>query len=181
MALEVLADIAKNLPTSTPIVFASRHGEALRSFGLIRELHTEGSVSPQSFSLSVHNATAGIHTIALGCHANVTALAGSQATGDALLTEAMGLLLDGAQSVLVVACDEPLPDCYRPYLDEPQAPFAWAAELIAGDQFMWRDTPSHPCTHALPELLATFLFLIDTQHNRPAPRHWQHKQAELSC
>lgn len=181
MALEALAAVARDLPAATPVVFASRHGETLRSLGLIRELLAEGSVSPQSFSLSVHNATVGIHTIALGSHANVTALAGGQATGDALLTEAMGLLFIEAESVLVVACDETLPDSYLPYTDEPQAPFAWAAELVRGDEFFWSEQARPFTPEKLPELLATLFFLIAPDHQTTAFGHWLRQGAMPAC
>lgn len=177
MALECLAAVSRDVPADTAVVFASRHGEALRSQGLIRELLAEESVSPQSFSLSVHNATLGLYTIANSCHANVTALAGGNATASALLTEAMGLLADGAASVLVVACDEVLPDCYAGYADEPQAPFAWAAELVAGNEFVASNQPKGPESTNLPELLDLFRFLIDP--TQPAwgtvsgAPHWQ--------
>lgn len=177
MALECLAAVAHNTPVDTPIVFASRHGEALRSHALIRELLCEQSVSPQSFSLSVHNATLGLYTIATGCHANVTALAGVNATASALLTEAMGLLADGAASVLVVACDEVLPDSYAGYADEPQAPFAWAVELVAGNDFTPSIQSAVPAPRNLPELLDLFRFLIDPAqpawHASSGAQHWQ--------
>ena len=179
MALESLASVAQDVAADTPIIFASRHGETQRSLGLIRELIAEGSVSPQSFSLSVHNATIGLHTIAQASHANVTALAGGAATAQAILVEALGLLADGAESVLVVACDEILPECYAPYADEPQAPFAWAAELVVGDEFTPAAQIGTSALPALPELLGLFLFLIDPQ--QPAwgtdacALHWQRR------
>ncbi|MBS1157210.1 MAG: hypothetical protein H6R07_3134 [Proteobacteria bacterium] len=183
MALECLAAVSCDVPADTPVVFASRHGEALRSQGLIRELLDEESVSPQSFSLSVHNATLGLYTIANGCHANVTALAGSNATASALLTEAMGLLADGLASVLIIACDEMLPDCYASYADEPQAPFAWAAELVASDEFTPSIQPAVPASRNLPELLDLFRFLIDPQQPvwcaSSGALHWQ--RAGGSC
>ena len=181
MALESLSSVAKNVPDDTPIIYASRHGETHRSLGLIRELIAEGNVSPQSFSLSVHNATIGLYTIAKGCHANVTALAGGNASASAILNEAQGLLADGAKSVLLVACDEVLPECYAPYADEPQAPFAWAAELVAGDEFIPGTQQQATTAQNLPELLTLFRFLIDPM--QPAwsahsgTRHWQRKSA----
>lgn len=177
MALESLSNIAKTAPAESPVIFASRHGEVLRSQRLMAELITEGNVSPQSFSLSVHNATIGLHTIAQGCQANVTALAGGNATASALLIEAMGLLVDGAPSVLIVACDETLPDCYSTYADEPQAPFAWAAELVAGEEFMPGTQLMPPVTKTLPELLDLFRFLINPQqsvwHATSGSLQWQ--------
>lgn len=181
MALEALHTVAGNLPNKTPIVYASRHGESIRSQELIEELLTENGVSPQSFSLSVHNAIIGIHTITQASRANVTALAGSHATGSALLTEATGLLASGNASVLVVACDEVLPDVYTPYVDEPQAPFAWAAELVPGHDFIW-DTGFRPDeTHRLPELLATLHFLIAPSGQGSAIRHWRRQENTPTC
>ncbi len=163
MALESLFALPIETPVNTPVVFASRHGETHRSFALIRELETEGSVSPQSFSLSVHNATIGLYTIARASHANVTALSGCSATASALLIEAQGLLADGAPSVLVVASDEVLPDCYSAFADEPEASFAWAAELVAGNSITACTLSDSPHNPALPELLSLLHFLIDAR------------------
>ena len=161
MAIESLAPLAAELAADTPVVFASRHGETHRSLALMRELLAEGNVSPQSFSLSVHNASVGLYTIARQCHANVTALAGGNATSTALLTEAIGLLGDGAPSVLLVACDEILPECYGAYADEPQATYSWAAELVAGHDFVLSPATQRTQTPELPDMLGLFHFLID--------------------
>lgn len=166
MAMESLAPLATDVAADTPVVFASRHGETHRSLALMRELLAEGNVSPQSFSLSVHNATVGLYTIARPCHAHVTALAGGNATSTAMLSEATGLLHDGAPSVLLVACDEVLPECYGAYADEPQATFSWAAELVAGHDFVFSAKDARTIAPALPDLLALFHFLIDPTRSR---------------
>ncbi|BCL77396.1 3-oxoacyl-ACP synthase [Jeongeupia sp. HS-3] len=134
MALETLyaAEIGYH---SQPLIHASRHGEATRTVPLLQALAQEGTVSPQAFSMAVHNATAGLFTIATKTNATVTALAAGRETALAGLIEACGQLADGAAAVLLCFSDEPLPALYRPYGDAPEAPFAIALDLVAGDDY----------------------------------------------
>ena len=43
-----------------PIVFSSTHGELARSFNMMEKIEAGEEISPTSFSLSVHNAIAGL-------------------------------------------------------------------------------------------------------------------------
>jgi hypothetical protein len=61
------------------------------------------------FGLAVHNASAGLFSIARADRANHIALAAGPATIEHAVIEACGLLADGAPMVLLVACDAPLP------------------------------------------------------------------------
>ncbi|MDR0247059.1 MAG: beta-ketoacyl synthase chain length factor, partial [Burkholderiales bacterium] len=73
-ALEVL--YAPTLAyANQPIVFCSRHGEISRSLAIQQALAEEGQVSPQEFSMSVHNAIPGLFLIARQSRAPVVALA----------------------------------------------------------------------------------------------------------
>ncbi|GGP21762.1 beta-ketoacyl synthase chain length factor [Silvimonas iriomotensis] len=133
MALEVLyqseADSAAN------IVFASRFGEIQQSTALLRELARSHAVSPQAFSMSVHNAVAGLYTIARKEPARVMALAAGTQTAQAGLFEAAMQVTDGAPRVRLVFCDEPLPALYSPFA-EPETPaFAIMLTLVPGDDY----------------------------------------------
>lgn len=111
---------------ATPIVWASRYGDAQRSLDL---LHTQAQgepLSPTAFGLSVHNGIAAQHSIARKVHANGLCLAAGRHTAEAGVTEALGLLADGAPQVLLVCYDAPLPDPYDRFHDEPLSPYAWA-------------------------------------------------------
>lgn len=130
MALEVAGRI-EPLPSGVPIVFASRHGECARSVELLQELARDTPLSPAAFSLSVHNANAGLWSIARGDRSNSVAIAAGASTVEHALIEACGLLADGAPQVLLVMSDHAPPALYRPYNDCAEQGFAWAWMLRA--------------------------------------------------
>ncbi|WP_343586007.1 beta-ketoacyl synthase chain length factor [Herbaspirillum sp.] len=117
-----------------PIVFASRHGECARSAELLQELATGAPLSPASFSLSVHNANAGLFSIARRSRGNSIAVAAGHSTVEHAAIEACGLLADGAPHVLLVAADGPLPDVFAPYADCREQAFGWAWLMQAADE-----------------------------------------------
>lgn len=95
---------------ATRYVFCSRHGEITRTLRLLRALATEADISPADFSLSVHNALAGLLSIAHAAHAGHTAIAAGTDSFAAGLIEAVALLrAEPARPVLLVYGDEALP------------------------------------------------------------------------
>ena len=94
MALEVAYQCLGNR-TGVPLVFSSRHGEAARSADLLLELAGGAPLSPTSFGLSVHNAPAGLFSIARVDHANSTAVAAGRSSVESAVIEACGLLAEG--------------------------------------------------------------------------------------
>lgn len=134
MALEVAyrcldgrGDGAGDIPT----VFCSRHGEVSRALELLSDLARGEALSPTAFSMSVHNATAGLLTIARGDRANHIALAAGAATIEHAVIEACGLLADGAERVLLVASDCQLPELFLPFQECEEQPHAWAWLMTA--------------------------------------------------
>lgn len=127
MALEV-AYACLGQDADVPTVFCSRHGEVGRAIGLLGDLARGEPLSPTSFGLAVHNASAGLFSIARTDRANHVALAAGPATIEHAVIEACGLLADGAPMVLLVACDEPLPALLASFEDcrEQAYAFAWA-------------------------------------------------------
>jgi hypothetical protein len=125
MALEVAYRCLGSVK-DVPTIFASRHGEASRSFELLLDLAAGQPISPASFGLSVHNATGGLFSIARHDHANDIALAAGQSTVEHAVIEACGLLADGESRVLLVVYDGPLPEVYAAFQDCREEPFAWA-------------------------------------------------------
>lgn len=125
MALEV-AYACLGDRTDVPSVFSSRHGEASRSADLLLELAAGAPLSPTSFGLSVHNATAGLFSIARADHANSAAVAAGKSTVESAVIEACGLLADGEPDVLLVVYDCPLPEVYAGFQDCVEQPYAWA-------------------------------------------------------
>lgn len=114
---------------STPMIFASRYGDASRSLALLADLVQEHPISPTSFSLSVHNAIGAMISIARSDRSPQCAIAAGAASAGAAILEAYGLLADGAPEVIIVCFDSPLPGAYRAFSDEPAAPYAWAWRL----------------------------------------------------
>jgi hypothetical protein len=125
MALETAYHCLPSVP-ETPIIFASRHGEAARSRTLLQDLITQQPLSPATFSLSVHNANAGLLSIARADRGNHIAIAAGPATVEHAIIEACGLLADGTRQVLLVMADSPPPECFRHYDDCAEQAYAWA-------------------------------------------------------
>lgn len=95
-----------------PLVFSSTHGELAKSLAMMETIETGEEISPTAFSLSVHNAIAGLFTIAFNNKKSCTVLASGEAGITAAFIEALGLFHDGENEVLIVFYDEPLPDFF---------------------------------------------------------------------
>ncbi|MDD2661371.1 MAG: beta-ketoacyl synthase chain length factor [Methylococcales bacterium] len=105
-----------------PAVFSSSHGELAKSFSMMEMLEAGQEVSPTAFSLSVHNAIAGLFSIAWNNQLQSTMVAAGEEGLAAGFIEALGLLQEGAEQVLLVFYDEPLVDFY------PSEPFKLATD-----------------------------------------------------
>lgn len=132
-AYAVQSTLASDTSPALPVVFASRHGECARSVELLQQLAMQAPLSPTSFSLSVHNAAAGLFSIARQAQGNAIAIAAGASTIEHAVIEACGLLADGAQQVLLVASDDRPPDIFSPFLDCHETPFGWAWLMQAAD------------------------------------------------
>lgn len=103
--------LSQDRPQPLATVFASRHGEVARTVKLLRDLADDAPLSPASFSLSVHNAIGGIHSIASDVVTPITAISAGPDTLSAALLEAYTQLsvTGTGGEVLVVYYDDPLP------------------------------------------------------------------------
>ena len=100
-------------------IFSSRHGEYSRTFSMLQMLAREDAVSPADFSMSVHNALAGLLSIATGNRQGHTALAAGRDTFGYGLIEAAACLAEKPDdNVLLVHHDEPLPEAYDKVADD---------------------------------------------------------------
>ena len=139
MALEVayacLDDLndgnADDAPTEIPTIFCSRHGEVGHTLELIQTQLDEGTVSPIGFSSAVHNATAGLFSIARKDRSNHIALAAGTSSVEHAVIEACGLLNDGAKAVLLVNCEQALPPLFHHFEDCIEQAYAWAWLMVA--------------------------------------------------
>lgn len=109
-----------------PSVFCSRHGEVARAVELLSDLAQETALSPTAFGLAVHNASAGLFSIARADQANHLALSAGVAGVEHAVIEACSLLADGAPLVLLVAYDNRLPTVFAEFEDCDEQPHAWA-------------------------------------------------------
>jgi hypothetical protein len=116
-----------------PCVFVSRHGEVARAVDLLGELAQGIPLSPTGFGLAVHNASAGLFSIARADRANHIALAAGDSSTEHGVIEACGLLADGAPMVLLVVYDTPLPEVFAGFAEGAEQPHAWAWLMTPGD------------------------------------------------
>lgn len=115
--------------SNVPCVFSTRHGDIVRTMGLLRDMGRGEAVSPMHFSLSVHNAIGGIYSIATGNQNNITALATGPNNFSVALLEAQAILESSLEDqVLCIVYDEPLPEPVESFRCEPE--FAYGAAFL---------------------------------------------------
>ena len=133
MALSTAWPCAEGLE-SVQSVFASRHGALERTVELLGALSRSDTLSPTSFSLSVHNSTVGLFSIARSDRSAATAMAaGEDSLGMALL-EGANLIGGGASRVLVCYADDKVPAPYAAAVqDSSHHPFAVSLLLTQPD------------------------------------------------
>lgn len=128
-ALEVAGPCAKHLSAETPVIFSSRHGDTQRTLSLLESLAAGQTLSPNAFSLSVHNSALGLFTILHELQMPSVALAAGRETLAQAWIEAVTHLATGAPRVLLVHTDEPLGGPYTPFADEIDMPASVALVL----------------------------------------------------
>lgn len=131
---------------SMPVVYASHHGETSRSFELLSGLAGGDPVSPTSFSLSVHNAIAGLWSIMRRDTAESVALSAEGDGLEAAIIEACLLLHAGHEAVLVVLAEERPPREYAPWIGDVPFSYAIALRLNRGADFRLTSESSDPRT-----------------------------------
>lgn len=130
MAFKAALDLSKLEPAR--FIFCSRHGEFQRTLSILNALATAEPVSPAEFSLSVHNALAGLLSIAQHNTAGHTAIAAGADSFEAGLIEAAACLIDQPdQPVLLVYYDDALPAPYDELADSPETCLAFAMLLTS--------------------------------------------------
>lgn len=98
---------------SASIVFASRHGDLVKTLGMLEDLAEGEMPSPTAFSLSVNNASMGVFSILRQLHGQSTAIAASsESFGYGLLEAVTRLQSCPSEPVLYVYADDDLPALY---------------------------------------------------------------------
>ena len=151
-----------------PVVFASRWGELARSVDMLQRLAAGEPLSPTAFSLSVHNAIGALYSIARKDRHNYQAVSAGEFSAEAGFAEAAGLLADGAERVLLVYFDSPLPEIYGRFETRPglQFPHAFACLLSragTGGIGLGTQPPQPSLPGALPPGLEVLQFLLGEQ------------------
>ena len=120
---------------SQPFIFSSRHGENRRNLELLTDVAKGAPLSPASFSLSVHNAITGLWSIYRQQTAEMIALASYSDSLEVAVVEAVALLDQGYESVLVVIAEDEQPELYKPYIKDVPYPYAIALEIVKGQDW----------------------------------------------
>lgn len=112
LSLKAAHDCAGDLP-NVRIVYASRHGDLVRTTAMLFDLTRGQELSPTAFSMSVLNASAGVYSIANKDRTPSTAISAAGASFGWGLLEASLQLASGADTpVLLIYADEPAPAPY---------------------------------------------------------------------
>lgn len=146
-------------------VFASRHGAIHVAVKILASIAREEAVSALQFSHSVHNAQAGLFSIAMGNREASSSIAAAEATFGHGFLEAL-LMLERAPDaeVLLVTCDEPLPSNLIHLIEEPATSYGVALLLARGGpgtalDFEVGASQAPPKPRAWPEALEFVRFL----------------------
>lgn len=117
----------RQLAGEMPTVFFSEHGESQYYFEMLHDMAEGECLSPSRFSLSVHNAIAGLFSIQTESLEPYVSLAGGTEGLFAAYIEAAGLLLEAPQ-VMIVCYDQPLPIQYQAYTTSSTN--TWALAMV---------------------------------------------------
>ena len=132
MAVYVAHQCGAPASQSHRLVFASRYGEQHRTARILDDITRGEPVSPTAFSLSVHNAVAGLYSMVSGNQAPTTSLSAGENTFAAGWIEAVGLLGspgNDCEAVTLVYYEEPLPPDYQEFQSEALFPMALALNM----------------------------------------------------
>ncbi len=116
LATSSAEEAAKGINEPFPTVFSSQHGDLYRTLELLESLAAGEPLSPTNFSLSVHNAIAGIYAIARKDQSATTALSCAHDDVSTALLESQ-LILEEQQChhLLCIVHDQNPPEFFRRY------------------------------------------------------------------
>jgi Beta-ketoacyl synthase, N-terminal domain len=154
-----------------PVVFSSAHGEIGKSLEMLKTIQAKLELSPTAFSLSVHNAIAGLYSIAYGNSQEITVIAPGLDGIAPVFIEALGMLHEGADEVLIILYDEPMADFYpiAPFNLNATYPCALALRVsLTGDglplQFFYSAESRDDGEHTV-QILALLRFLLTEEQS----------------
>lgn len=163
-------------------IFASRHGDLHKTLGLLQQVAQQEALSPTQFALSVHNAISGQLSLFKQNRADSNAIAAGADSLHYAVLEAAARLQTEAEldQILVLYADEPVPEVYQPYCQDPAQPVALALLLSRnqGDKMHFA-RHSAPAQQASEQQVLQLLPLLQQQCNavsiagRQCFWHWQ--------
>jgi len=134
LAMHCALEVTKHEKQALVSVFSSRHGDLHKTSTMLHDLALGEDISPTAFSLSVHNAVAGLFTIfTQNTQASTTVSAGKDTFLMALVEAYIRLKTGQHQQVLLVHSDQVLPSPYSQFADELQIDHAVALILTKDD------------------------------------------------
>lgn len=157
---------------SFPLVHASRHGDANHTLSMLKMLAENEPLSPTRFSMSVHNATLGVHAIANQHRRPLQALGACGNEFEALLWEAYGYLGEGHKAVIIAFSEGELPEEYTSYAQHPGHACAVGLRLTLGQGTPLLAEPSE-VPPASPTPLEVISWLTGHQRYLNAMQRWQ--------
>ena len=156
----------------TPVIFSSEMGEIERTQDILEAIANSKPVSPAAFSLSVHNAIAGLWSLVHGVRLPLLALAPPARSPVPALLEAAGQLHEGlAATVQVVYYEGRYPDFYAPFLNGPGGPVAIGLRLAlpSGSGHPQLQLAPAPGESERPDPTENFSCLANLLHRRAGP------------
>ncbi|MHB8384104.1 MAG: beta-ketoacyl synthase chain length factor [Candidatus Binataceae bacterium] len=124
------ASFALSEQRAARLIFCSRHGEFDRTLRILQSLAAGEPVSPADFSLSVHNALAGLLSIAWRNTAGHTTVSGGADSFTYGLLEGLACLRGGsADPVMLVYFEDRMPPPYDEIIDQADTAVALAILL----------------------------------------------------
>ena len=131
MALHVAQQAATNAHSEMlPVVYATRHGDFHRTSKILKDLAAGDALSPTSFGLSVHNAVIGLYSILTNNQAKMSTISAGANTVLMALVEAYSqLVANQLDEIMLVYCDQALPDDYKKYEKSPAIDLSFACIL----------------------------------------------------
>jgi len=176
---------AEQSDAALPTVFASRHGDLHKTLQLLQQLGERQALSPSQFALSVHNAISGQFSLYSQNQADSNAIAaGADSLHYAVLDAAARFSAEPELTqLLVVYADEPVPEAYQPFCQDPSEPIALAMLLHRNEgrriQFdMHSDIDSYAEVDQALKLLS---FLQGQQHDLTIAGHQRRWQWTQEC
>lgn len=173
MALHV-AEACRGEHASIHTIFASRHGELIRTMGILEDIVSAHVVSPAAFSVSVHNTASGLYTIEKKDHSPSTAMSAGIDTLEMAMVEAYGQLKETpTKEILLVMADDVMPKIYGEFIDERERPFALALRLgLNGERVLRLQHKADVVPVTLPHTLMLLKLLCGVGDGRWGSWQW---------